>query len=395
MKNIIDSSFFDKEYNRKNTGALKYDADIHTTYQGDLIPMWIADMDFKTAPQIEEALVKEAQSGIYGYNITDNEYDLLLKNWYIKRMNWNVNPEHNIKTPGVVFAISAAINAFTDTGDAVLICQPVYHPFANIIKGNNRKLVINELLNINGHYEIDFDDFERKIIDNKVKLFLLCSPHNPVSRVWTKDELLKIAEICLKHNVLVISDEIHSDFVFGGYKHIPFASLSKEIADITITCTAPSKTFNTAGLQLSNIFVSNDNIRKILLKAYQATGYGRPNNMGITATKAAYKYGEEWLNALLAYLENNVKLLDSILRDTNGKVRLIKPEGTYLMWLDCRNLELSDKELERLFLDKAGVWLINGSTFGKCGSGYMRMNIACPQSILKQAAERIVNAVKN
>lgn len=390
--NKIDLSFFDTVHDRKNTGAIKYDTLPSGSRYKDVIPMWIADMDFKVPSEVENALLSVSEHGIFGYTNTDDEYNAVLGDWYLRRMNWKTQPEWNIKTPGVVFAIAAAINAFTNIGDSVLICQPVYYPFANVVTANKRNLVVSQLQLSGGRYEIDFDDLEKKITDNSVKLFLLCSPHNPVGRVWTKEELLEIGRICLKHNVLIVSDEIHSDFIYKGSVHIPIASLSDELADRTITCTAPSKTFNLAGLQAANIFVKNPVLREKLQKACAATGYSNLNTIAIAATKAAYKYGEPWLNALLEYLQNNISLLHNSLSDS--KISLINPEGTYLMWLDCRALNLTDRELKNFFIDEAGLWLHNGSTFGAGGSGFMRMNIACPQVILKEAILRLNNALQ-
>ena len=392
----MDKSFFDKVYNRQNTGSLKYD--IPAYYKSEyknIIPMWIADMDFKVPPKVEEELIKTASHGIFGYTDTDKDYDESVAAWYKNKMNFDVNPREIIKTPGVIFTISSAIRAFTKEGESVLICRPVYYPFTNIVKNNGRNLVVSNLVNADGRYEIDFDDFEKKIKTENVKMFLLCSPHNPVGRVWTKVELEKIAEICLENNVIIVSDEIHSDFVFGQNRHIPIATLSKEVADITITCASPTKTFNLAGLQAANIFVSNKEMREKLSASCFATGYGELNTMAIAATKAAYKYGEEWLRNLLLYLEENIDILNSELKKTAGKISLIKPEGTYLMWLDCKNLGMNDSQLGRFFVEKAGVWLHKGVTFGENGSGFVRMNIATPKEVLSEALKRIVLAAEN
>ena len=390
--NKIDLTFFDTVHDRKNTGSIKYDTLPSGRRYNDIIPMWIADMDFKVPIEVENALLSVSEHGIFGYTNTDDEYDAVLGDWYLQRMNWQTQPEWNIKTPGVVFAIAAAINAFSNIGDSILICQPVYYPFANVVTANKRNLVVSQLQLSGGKYKIDFDDLEKKITDNSVKVFLLCSPHNPVGRVWTKEELLEIGRICLKHNVLIVSDEIHSDFIYKGSVHIPIASLSDELAEQTITCTAPSKTFNLAGLQAANIFVKNPILREKLQKACTKTGYSNLNTMAIVAAKAAYKYGELWLNALLEYLQNNISLLHNSL--AGSKISLIHPEGTYLMWLDCRALNLTDRELKNFFINEAGLWLHNGSTFGAGGSGFMRMNIACPKSILKEALSRLDKALK-
>lgn len=386
MTNKIDASFFDIEHDRANTGSVKYDA------VKSAIPMWVADMDFKVPPEVEEALVRTARHGIFGYTDTDAEYDDALASWYKRRMGWDVKPEWNVKTPGVMFGIAAALRAFTDEGDAVLICQPVYHPFAKIIPGNARRLVVSELRLSGGRYEFDFDDIETKIKENDVKIFLLCSPHNPVGRVWSRSELERIAQICLRHDVLIISDEIHSDFVYSA-RHTPMATLSDEVASRTITCTAPSKTFNLAGLQATNVFVSDDKLRRKLRRACNSTGYGHLNAMAIAAARAAYKYGEPWLEGLLNYLQGNVALLKDGVRSFGGKINLIQPEGTYLMWLDCRNLNFTDEQLDEFFLKKAGLLLNSGYIFGAGGSGFMRMNVGCTRKTLETAISKLSSAL--
>ena len=380
---MFDHSFFDPVYDRTDTGAIKYNNLTQNT-----IPMWIADMDFKSPPAVTDALAKVAQHGIYGYGDTDDEYDSLIVSRYDRRIGWKIEKDQILKIPGVMFGVAAAIRAVTELNDAVLICQPVYYPFAKIIPANHRKTVVSELALKNGRYEIDFLDFENKIKREKVKTFLLCSPHNPVGRVWEKEELIKIAEICLKYGVYIISDEIHSDFIYPGYKHIPIASLSDEIADRTITCLSPTKTFNLAGLQAANMVVPNKNLRVRLKKECASTGYSHLNIMAVAAAKAAYKHGEEWLEGLLKYLAQNINLLKNAFPE-DAPVSALNIEGTYLAWLDCRNLNLTPSELDDLFLGKAGVWLHNGHTFGAGGQGFMRMNIACPKSILEKAIQQI------
>lgn len=384
---MFDHSFFDPIYDRTDTGAIKYNNLTEKT-----IPMWIADMDFKSPPAVTDALTKVAQHGIYGYGDTDDEYDSLIVNWYDRRIGWKIKKEEILKIPGVMFGVAAAIRAVTEPNDAVLICQPVYYPFAKIIPDNHRRTVVSELDLKSGRYEIDFEDFENKIKQEKVKAFLLCSPHNPVGRVWSRTELAEIARICLKNGVYIISDEIHSDFIYPGYKHIPIASLSDEIADRTITCLSPTKTFNLAGLQAANMVVPNKNLRVRIKKECAATGYSHLNIMAVAAAKAAYQHGEEWLDGLLQYLRQNIAFLSAAFPE-DEPVSTLNPEGTYLAWLDCRKLKMSPSELDNLFLGKAGVWLHNGHIFGAGGNGFMRMNIACPSSVLEEAIERIKRAV--
>lgn len=384
---MFDYSFFDKIYDRTKSSAIKY-MNLPEAEKMPVIPMWIADMDFKSSPAITEVLKRTADHGIYGYGEINDEYKELVIDWYNRRMGWQIEKDELLTMPGVMFGVTMAIRALTKENDSVMICQPVYYPFKNVVINNNRKLVVNELVLSNGRYEIDFKDFEEKIIKENVKVFLLCSPHNPVARVWTKEELTKIAEICLKHNVYIISDEIHSDFIFEGKKHIPISTLSKEIKMKTVTCVAPSKTFNIAGIQASNIIIPDKDIKEKILKERTATCYHELNIMSIEATKAAYKDSEEWLEGLLKYLKRNAEILQKAFPE-DYKITALNMDGTYLAWLDCRKLNLSGEELNNLFLKKAGVWLHNGATFGECGEGFMRMNIACPASVLEQAIERI------
>lgn len=384
---------FNKIINRNNTKSLKYDFAKERNMPEDLLPLWVADMDFQTSPEIIEALNKAVSHGIYGYSEGKEEYFDAVYNWYNDNLNWQVKKEWLIKTPGVVFAIVLAINALTSEGDSVLIQNPVYYPFTEVIIDNNRKLVNNSLVRNGKKYEIDFEDFEKKIIENNVKLFILCSPHNPVGRVWKKWELEKIGDICLKHNVKIVSDEIHSDFVYPENKHIIFSSLDKKYQNITITCTAPTKTFNLAGLQISNIFIPNLEIRKKVLKQLDKVGYSQVNLMGLVACEAAYKYGRQWLNELKEYLLDNLNFLRDYLETNIPQIKLIEPEGTYLIWLDCSALGFEDEELEKFIVEKAKLWLDSGYIFGKEGEGFQRINIACPRETLKKALEQLKEAV--
>ena len=383
---MIDSRFFDEIHDRRMPGDIKYEP-----VEGveDLIPMWIADMDFKCAPAIEEALKTGASRGIFGYMEPDSEYDQAVIDWYGSRFGWKIEAEDIIKMPSVMFGVACAVRALTEPGDAALIFQPVYYPFKEVIESNGRRTVVSELKLENGRYEIDYLDFERKISENGVKLLVLCSPHNPVGRVWTERELMKLLDLCLGYGVCVISDEIHSDFVYPGSKHTPFATLSKDAATHCITCTSPTKTFNIAGLQVSNIIVSDPIVRRKVFDAMAATGYFEVNNLSIYALKAAYREGGEWLAELLKYLKGNIDLIRTIGERTGGKIKLIEPEGTYLLWLDCREMGLDDEALYDWFIHKTGIRLHKGSTFGRSGSGFMRMNVACPRSVIEEVLRRI------
>jgi len=378
-------------HNRKNTGSVKYDFIPKVLNIKDVIPMWVADMDFKSPVAVEEALKKVVNHNIYGYTYIDNEYISLLQNWYAKRMDWKIKKEEILCIPSVMFGISAAIRALTKENDSVLISQPVYYPFMDIIKDNNRKLIVSPLVFTGEKYEIDFKDFETKIKQNKVKMYILCSPHNPISRVWTKQELLSIAKICIKHNVIIVSDEIHSDFVYESYKHYPVCTLSTKIAENTITAIAPTKTFNLAGLQAAHLVIQNKKIREKVIKSVNATGFHVLTKPAIEAVKAVYRDGENWFNSLLKYLQQNRDILVNGFIGT--KVSVQHMEGTYLAWLNCKKLNLSCGDIEKLFLKKAGVWLHKGSTFGTGGEGYMRLNLACPQQTLKKAIKQIKSVI--
>ena len=384
---------FDRITDRTGTKCLKYDFATQRGKKEGLISMWVADMDFPTAPEILDRLHSAVDHGIFGYTESDDDYYKSVAGWYGRHFNWEPKKEWLIKTPGVVFALSAAIRAFTRENDVVLIQQPVYYPFSEVITDNNRKLVDNPLVLKGDRYEIDFEDFEQKIVTENVKLFILCSPHNPVGRVWEEWELRRIGEICLAHDVLVASDEIHSDFVWEGSKHTVFASLDPSFADRCITCTAPSKTFNLAGLQASNIFISNRRMRLAFKKSLAATGYSQLNAMGLFACEAAYNYGENWLKELKEYLQGNINFFRAFLEKELPMLHLIKTEGTYLLWVDFRELNLNEPELEDLIVNRAGLWLDSGAMFGKAGQGFERFNIACPRPVIKKALEQLKKAV--
>ena len=383
---------FDEIIDRRNTSCLKYDFAAERGYPADILPFWVADMDFRTPAPVIDALNARAAHGIFGYTQVKDDYFSVLQNWFRTRHDWNVERSDLIITPGVVFAIANAIRAFTKKGESILIQQPVYYPFANMIRQNERVLIDSPLRLIEGHYEIDFEDFEQKLIEHSVKLFILCSPHNPVGRVWTRAELEQIAAICLRHNVIVVADEIHEEFVRPGFRHIPFASLSDEAAAITVTCTSPSKTFNLAGLQISNIFIRNEELRRCFKEELSRTGYDEPNTLGLTGAKSAYEHGAAWLTELLAYLEENNTRTRTFLAQHLPKVTLIEPEGTYLLWLDFSAYGLSDEELNAKIIRDAHLWLDDGPIFGAGGSGFQRINTACPWATLEQGLKKLAAA---
>lgn len=384
---------FDKIWDRTNTNSLKYDFAMERGKPEGIIPLWVADMDFMAPNEVLDAIQKAVAHGIFGYTEVKTDYFEVLHKWFFTHFNWDTKEEWLVKTPGIVFAIALAIKAFTKRGESVLIQQPVYYPFFETITANDRNLVVNSLVNQDGHYIIDFKDFEQKIIENQVKLFVLCNPHNPVGRVWTKEELTRMGDICLKHNVLVVSDEIHCDFTYPGYQHTVFASISDEFANNSIICTAPSKTFNIAGLQVSNIFIKNNKIRLEFWKELDKSGYSQLNTLGLVASKAAYEHGENWLTELKVYLNGNLNFIRTFLSEKLPEIKLIEPEGTYLIWLDFSSLNLSKKELAELIVYKAHLWLDAGQMFGKEGMNFERINIACPRAVLEKAMNQLEQAV--
>lgn len=385
---------FSQVIERNNTLSIKYDFAKERKKPSDLLSLWVADMDFPVAQEIKDALIERCNHGIFGYSEVKTPYYEVIAKWYQEKFNWSTKKQWLVKTPGVVAAIANAIRAFTNIGDAVLIQKPVYYPFFLTIEDNQRKVVNNSLVYKNGRYEMDFVDFEEKIISHKVKLFVLCSPHNPVGRVWNKEELLKIGDICLKHKVIVVADEIHADFVYHGHQHQVFANLKTDFQEITVTCTAPSKTFNIAGLQVSNIFIANENLRKKFKQELKKTANADINVMGLIACQAAYSQGEDWLRQVKIYIAENLEYVKTFLRDNLPQVKLVEPEGTYLLWLDFRELNLTEEELEDLIINKAKLWLDGGTMFGTEGVGFQRINIACPQKILIQAFTQLKEALK-
>lgn len=384
---------FDTVTDRRNTKSLKYDFAVKRGMPEDILPLWVADMDFKISSYIQDAVTRQAEHGIYGYSESGEEYFEAVSGWMDRRHGWEVKPEWMIKTPGVVYALAMAVRAFTNVGDGVLVQQPVYYPFSGVILDNKRKVVNNALiLDGDGRYRMDYEDFEEKIVSENVRLFLLCSPHNPIGRVWSRQELETIGDICLKHHVTVVSDEIHSDFVWQG-KHQVFADLKEEYRNMTVTCTAPSKTFNIAGLQASNIFIANAKLRHPFQKQIDASGYSQLNSAGLAACEAAYRYGEEWYQAVSEYIKNNIRFLQEYLLENIPDVTMRAPEGTYLAWLDFRKLGLSENELEELIVQKAGLWLDGGTMFGDDGKGFQRVNAACPRITLETALEKLKDAI--
>ena len=384
---------FDKIVDRRNTRCLKYDFAVERHMPADVLPLWVADMDFETSSYIEDALIERAKHAIYGYSDVKTPYFEILKKWMQKHHDWDIQRKWLIKTPGVVFALAMAVKAYTEPGDAVLIQQPVYYPFSEVIKDNGRNVVSNTLyLGEDNRYHIDFEDFEQKIVENQIKLFLLCNPHNPVGRVWTKEELTRLGDICVKHHVTVVSDEIHEDFVFKG-KHQVFANIKKEYEEIAVTCTAPSKTFNIASLMISNILIPNPELKRKFKHQMDAAGISQLNVLGLVACEAAYEHGEEWYQAMKAYVKENIEFVKQYVEKQLPGVNMVEHEGTYLVWLDFRGTGLSVEELDDKIINQAKLWLDSGKIFGSCGEGFQRINVACPRKVLEEVMERIKNVV--
>jgi cystathionine beta-lyase len=378
---------FDKIVDRNHTSNVKYD--MRNSYFGkpDLLPMWVADMDFETPYFIREAVIERAKHPIYGYSFRTDDYFQSIIKWIKKRHNWNINKEWILSSPGIVPALNFAVHAFTHRGDGIIVQPPVYFPFFNAVNNNGRKVIYNQLVYDGQTYQFDFDDLSKKA--RKAKMLFLCSPHNPVSRCWTKDELLQLADICVKNNLIIVSDEIHNDLVLPDFKHYPTATLSEEIADITLTFVAPSKTFNLAGLATSSVIISNENLRKKFndkLEEYHISGI---NLFGMIASEAAYTYGEKWLDEMLYYLKGNFELLENTLNNEFETLSLVKPEATYLAWIDFRKTGLKDEDIKNRLINKAELGLSHGPVFGHGGEGFQRMNLAAPRLFIHEALGRL------
>ena len=366
----------------------------HPTY-GDqrLLPLWVADMDFRCPPPVVEAVVERAKRGVFGYCTPTADYYQAVINWFARRYGRTIQLHWIVLTPGVVPALNLMVQTYTQPGDKVLIQRPVYHPFTHAIEKNRREVVSNSLVLENGRYQMDFDDLAAKAADPAVKMAILCSPHNPIGRVWTKEELECFGQICLDNNVLVVSDEIHCDLIYKGVTFTSFANISQRFAQGSIVCTAPSKTFNLAGLKLSNIIIPNEAIRSQLVAAIERLGIIGTNTFGVVATEAAYNFGEPWLTAVMEYIEGNYNFMQGYLAEHLPMLRLMPAEGTYLVWLDCRALELTPEARKKLIFEEANLYLDEGEMFGPEGEGFERINLACPRSLLAEALERLAAVI--
>ncbi|WP_353662028.1 PatB family C-S lyase [Hydrogenimonas sp. SS33] len=383
---------FDKPIDRSGTWSVKWEERRAKFGTDDLLPLWVADMDLPSPACVTDALRRRAEHPLYGYTLYPDAFFEAVTGWMHRRHGWRLPREAVVPVPGVVPALNFLVTALTRPGEGVLIQPPVYHPFFRLGKNHGRRLLENPLLYKGGSYRIDFDDFRAKA--KTAKLFILCSPHNPVGRAWRREELKAMAQICLEEGCLIVSDEVHADIVYPPYRHIPVASLSADIARITVTLNAPSKTFNVAGLNTAYALVTDEPLRRRLKAELQRFDLGMGNLFGIEALVAAYTGGEGWLEALLAYLQGNIAFVTRYLARNIPQIRPVPPEATYLMWLDCRGLGLDDRALERFFVGKAKLGLNAGASFGKEGSGFMRLNVACPRSTLEEAMARLEKAVR-
>ena len=384
---------FDKVINRKNTNSNKYDGE-KAAQDSQILPMWVADMDFETLPEVKKALIQRAQHGVFGYaSITDHYKEAVIK-WMERRHHFHIEKDWIVATPGVVTALKLSVNAFTQPHEKVMIMKPVYYPFDFSIELNHREVVECPLIYENYEYHCDFDIFEKTIIENDVKMFILCNPHNPIGKVWEKDDLYQMGKICQKHGVVVVSDEIHMDFVYEGHTHVPFYEVDESFKDFTIICTAPSKTFNLAALQTSNIIIANEKMRKTYEEVKISCGVNDPNIFGMEACEAAYTYGDQWVDELLDYLQGNIDYMKKFLEERLPELHMVKPEGLYLIWVDMQALHMNKDELEELMLKKAHLWLDEGYIFGTGGEGFERFNIACPRSTLERALLQLEKAIR-
>ena len=381
---------FDKTIDRRATNSYKWDS----APEG-VLPMWVADMDFRTAPAIIDALQKRVAHGIFGYTRVPDAYYDAVTSWFSRRHGWDIDREWIIYTSGVVPAVSAVIKALTVPGDKVIVQTPVYNCFFSSIRNNGCEIVSNPLRRTADTYEMDFDALERCAADPRTKVMLLCNPHNPAGRVWTPDELTRLGNICLRNGVTVVSDEIHCELVYQGFRYTPFASLSDAFLHRSVTCVSPSKAFNIAGLQIANIVAFDNDLRSRIDKAININEVCDVNSFGVAATIAAYNEGEEWLNQLVDYLHGNYEAMAEFCRRELPEFPITRLEGTYLVWMDCSSLGMPSDALEHALLDDARLWLNAGTMYGAEGEGYMRWNIACPRSVMLDGLNRFLNFVRS
>ncbi|MET3318610.1 UNVERIFIED_ORG: cystathionine beta-lyase [Peribacillus simplex] len=386
----MKESIFEEHINRENTGSVKWDKNSLKSLYGreDVLPMWVADMDFPSPEGIQKALIERLNHPIFGYTVPSETVFTEIQSWLRDQHSWPITKEWISFSSGVVSAIGTTIQAFTNPGDKILVQSPVYTPFFDMIKNNDREVVNSPLIIEDDRFKIDFTDFEDKL-KSGVKLFLFCSPHNPGGRVWTKDELLRIGELCVKYNAIIVSDEIHADLFHSTSRHYPIASLSEQLSDITVTLMAPSKTFNIAGIQASFLITSNEKLQKQLQKAQTKLAFHGLNILALTAMEAAYREGLPWLKDMIAYIEENIKVAEEFIAAEIPALHVMHPDASYLLWIDCRDLGLNDKEIKERLIHQGKLALEPGSKYGPGGEGFVRMNIGCSRSVLLDGLNRL------
>lgn len=384
---------FDRVIDRRNTSSFKWDQGAALFGRADILPMWVADMDFQAPPEVVRAIEERASHGIYGYTTRTNAYYDAVIDWHRRRHNWTIDRASLSTSPGVVTTLSLLVNILTEPGDGVIIQAPVYYPFYDVIRLNGRTVVNNTLLLQDGKYVMNLEQLEQQMADG-AKLMLFCSPHNPGGRVWTREELQALGELALKYRVPIVSDEIHGDLILRGHRHTPLASISEDIAMNTMTCTSPTKTFNLAGLQTSHVIISDANIRKKYNERLKALSLHMESYFGLTAVESAYRYGEPWLEQLLDYVQGNLDLLVERFSSELPECKVMEPEGTYLAWIDCRSLSPDPAKLRKLMYEEAGVAFNEGSGYGSEGAGFLRINLACPRSLFEEGITRFIRAAR-
>lgn len=385
---------FDQDLERRQTNSVKWDGVERVFGRADLLPMWVADMDFAAPPAVLAALRARIDHGVFGYTESAEAALTALAGWLARRHAWRIDPAWGLITPGVVSGLVLAVLALTDPVDEIVIQPPVYPPFYSVVENNGRRLVENPLRLEGGRYVMDLEGLARQLQDRKIKMLILCSPHNPVGRVWERGELEILGRLCLEHEVILVSDEIHADLIYTGYRHLPTAAISEDLAGITVTLAAPSKTFNLPGLTTAAAIIPNGELRAKYAGLRRRLHYGGESVMGLVGMEAAYEYGAEWLDELLSYLEANRDLLLDFLRAEAPGIEAVRPEGTYLAWLDCRGLDLEGGRLWRFLIDQAGLGLNDGRDFGGPGEGHARLNFGCPRRVLQAGLERLAEAVR-
>lgn len=378
---------FDEVINRYGTNCAKWD-EADELYGKGLIHLAVADMDFKSPKPVIDAMQKSLNHGVFGYTVLNDKYYNLTQDWMRKRYNWGIDKEWIVFSPRIGISVSLIIQTLTEEGDGIVIQSPSYSPLRNAVLKNNRKLITNPLKLVNDKYEMDFDDLEKKI-DDSTKILILCSPHNPVARVWTIEELQRLGEICIKNDLIIISDEIHSDILYRGKKHTPIASISHDIANRTIICNSITKTFNVPGLMVSNLIIPNEEIRKSIEASLDTLGIHNPNVFCVQVLEAAYSDYDEWIDEMLSYIESNFRYFKRYIEKYMPELRVIEPEGTYLVWVDCRGLNIDEREINDWLTNKGKVGVYLGSVFGKEGKGFIRINLATARKTLEAALERM------